>query len=75
MPIKTKAIPANMYRYFLSEKTAPVQAKAVAKDVHFNSIGYDFDKLATILDIAINIKRMFKMVFIKLVFLLFHFVV
>lgn len=44
----------------------------MAKDVHFNSMGYDFDKLATILDIAINIRRMFKMVFIGLNFVVWR---
>ena len=63
--MRTNAIPANIYRHFLPVKTAPKQANAVAKDVHFNSTGSDFNILATILDMAININKMFRMVFIS----------
>ena len=63
--MRTNAIPANIYRHFLSVKAAPKQANAVAKDEHFNSTGSDFNILATILHMAININKMFRMVFIS----------
>ena len=60
MKIKTKATPANIYRYILLVNVALIQAIEVAKDVYFNAVGHDCDTLIIKLDAAINISIIFR---------------
>lgn len=64
--MRTNATPTNVYRYTFFVKVAPKQANAVAKEVHCDSMLYDFNMATIIEDMAISINRIFKIVFMLL---------